>query len=209
MTRVLTPGRRSACRCHWHRSRPCRCRRRGPGLRPRFRWIRRRGEPGLREDLIELAADAAGRAWELASGLSDDAGLTLDPDVDLARRAARTLGTPAFTVLAARSGVPPRDLARQALAWRQGDVAGLRLLRGRWDPAAEDPDTAGLLEAAQAALRAKTGAPEAVQGNWVTAGRLQLRLGRDLRWYPYSRSDQEWEPSGTPETDPVLALANL
>jgi hypothetical protein len=105
--------------------------------------------------------------------------------------------------------VPPRDLARQALAWRQGDVAGLRLLRGRWDPAAEDPDTAGLLEAAQAALRAKTGAPEAVQGNWVTAGRLQLRLGRDLRWYPYSLSDQEWEPSGTPETDPLLALANL
>ena len=165
--------------------------------------------PGLREDLIELAADAAGRAWELASGLSDDAGLTLDPDADLARRAARTLGTPAFTVLAARSGVPPRDLVRQALAWRQGDVAGLRLLRGRWDPAAEDPDTAGLLEAAQAALRAKTGTPEAVQGNWVTSGRLQLRLGRDLRWYPYSRSDQEWEPSGRPETDPVLALANL
>jgi hypothetical protein len=164
---------------------------------------------GLREDLIELAADAAGRAWELASGLSDDAGLTLDPDVDLARRAARTLGTPAFTVLAARSGVPPRDLARQALAWRQGDAAGLALLRGRWDPAAEDPDTAGLLEAAQAALRAKTGAPEAVQGNWVTAGRLQLRLGQDLRWYPYSRSDQEWEPSGTPETDPVSALADL
>ena len=82
---------------------------------------------GLREDLIELAADAAGRAWELASGLSDDAGLTLDPDVDLARRAARTLGTPAFTALAARSGVPPRDLARQALAWRQGGVAGLRI----------------------------------------------------------------------------------
>jgi len=165
--------------------------------------------PGLREDLIELAADAASRAWELASGLSADASLTLDPDADLARRAARTLGTPTFATLAARSGVPPRDLARHALAWRQGGLAGLGLLRGQWDPAAEDPDTAGLLEAAQAALRAKTGAPEAVQGNRITAGRLQLRLGRDLRWYPYSRSDQEWEPSGAPETDPVLALANL
>ncbi len=76
--------------------------------------------PGLREDLVELAADAANRAWELASGLSADAGLTLDPDADLARRAARTLGTPTFATLAARSGVPPRDLARQALAWRQG-----------------------------------------------------------------------------------------
>jgi len=165
--------------------------------------------PGLREDLVELAADAANRAWELASGLSADAGLTLDPDVDLARRAARTLGTPTFATLAARSGMPPRDLARQALAWQQGGLAGLELLRAEWDPAMEDPDTVGLLETAQAALRAKTGAADVVRGNRITAGRLQLRLGRDLRWYPYARSDQDWEPSGAPETDPVLALANL
>ena len=165
--------------------------------------------PGLREDLVELAADAANRAWELASGLSADAGLTLDPDADMARRAARTLGTPTFATLAARSGMPPRDLARQALAWRQGGLAGLELLRAEWDPAMEDSDTVGLLETAQAALRAKTGAADVVRGNRITAGRLQLRLGRDLRWYPYARSDQDWEPSGAPETDPVLALANL
>jgi len=165
--------------------------------------------PGLREDLVELAADAASRAWELASGLSADAGLTLDPDADLVRRAARTLGTPTFAVLAARAGVPPRDLARQALAWRQGGLAGLELLRAEWDPAAEDPDAAELLQAARATLRAKTGAAEAVRGNRITAGRLQLRLGRDLRWYPYARSDQEWEPSGPPQADPALAVADL
>ena len=165
--------------------------------------------PGLREDLVELAADAANRAWELASGLSADAGLTLDPDADMARRAARTLGTPTFATLAARSGMPPRDLARQALAWRQGGLAGLELLRAEWDPAMEDSDTVGLLETAQAALRAKTGAADVVRGNRITAGRLQLRLGRDLRWYPYARSDQDWEPSGAPGTDPVLTLANL
>jgi uncharacterized Zn finger protein len=165
--------------------------------------------PGLREDLVELAADAANRAWELASGLSADAGLTLDPDADLARRAARTLGTPTFATLAARSGMPPRDLARQALAWRQGGLAGLELLRAEWDPAGEDPDTVGLLETAQAALRAKTGAAEVVRGNRITAGRLQLRLGRDLRWYPYARSDQDWEPSGLAQADPALAVADL
>ena len=75
--------------------------------------------------------------------------------------------------------------------------------------AADDPDAVELLQAARMALRVKTGAAEAVRGNRVTAGRLQLRLGRDLRWYPYARSDQDWEPSGAPETDPVLALANL
>jgi uncharacterized Zn finger protein len=165
---------------------------------------------GLREDLVELAADAASRAWQLAVGLSADAGLSLDPDADLARRAARTLGTPAFAVLAARSGVGERDLARQALAWRQGGPAGLESLRAEWDPAADDPDTAGLLAAARYALRAKTGgARAAIQGNRVTAGRLQLRLGRDLRWYPYARSDDEWEPSGAPQADPARALEDL
>jgi hypothetical protein len=159
--------------------------------------------------LVELAADAAGRAWELATGLSADAGLTLDPGADLARRAARALGTPAFATLAARSGVPPRDLARQALAWRQGGLAGLELLNAEWDPAAEDLDAAGLLEPAEAVLRAKAGAAEAVRGNRITAGRLQLRLGRDLRWYPYVRSGQDWEPGGSPDADPALAVADL
>ncbi|HLN69521.1 MAG TPA: SWIM zinc finger family protein [Streptosporangiaceae bacterium] len=165
---------------------------------------------GLREDLLELAADAASRAWEMAVGLSADAGLNLDADADLARRAARALGTQAFGALAARSGVGERDLARQALAWRQGGLAGLDSLHAEWDPAADDPDDAGLLTAARAALRAKTGAAQAaVQRNRVTAGRLQLRLGRDLRWYPYARSDDGWEPSGTPDADPVQALTNL
>jgi len=165
---------------------------------------------GLREDLVELAADAASRAWEMAVGLSADAGLSLDPDADLARRAARALGTPAFAALAARSGVGPRDLARRALAWRQGGPAGLESLHSEWDPAADDPDAGRLLAAARAALSAKTGTAQAViQGNRVTAGRLQLRLGRDLRWYPYARSDDDWEPSGAPEADPDRALADL
>ncbi len=165
--------------------------------------------PGLREDLVELAADAASRGWELASGLSADAGLTLDPGADLVRRAARALGTPAFAAIAARAAVPPRDLARQALAWRQGGLAGLELLSAEWEPTAEDLDATGLLQAARAVLRAKTGAAEAIRGNRITAGRLQLRLGRDLRWYPYTRSDQDWEPSGPAQADPALAVADL
>jgi uncharacterized Zn finger protein len=165
---------------------------------------------GLREDLVELAADAASRAWEMAVGLSVDAGLGLDPDADLARRAARALGTPAFGPLAARSGVGERDLARRALAWRQGGPAGLESLYAEWDPAADDPDAVRLLAAGRAALHDKTGASQAViSGNRVTAGRLQLRLGRDLRWYPYARSDDDWEPSGAPEADPVRALGDL
>jgi len=164
---------------------------------------------GLREDLVELASDAASRAWDMAMGLSADAGLNLDPDADLARRAARALGTPAFATLVARSGVGSRDLARQGLAWRQGGLTGLESLRGEWDPAADDPDAVELLATARVVLRTKTGAEETVRRNQVTAGHLQLRLGRDLRWYPYMRSDEDWEPSGPPETDPARAVADL
>jgi uncharacterized Zn finger protein len=164
---------------------------------------------GLGSDLLELAADAAARAWEMAVGLSADAGLGLSADADLARRAARALGTPAFGPIAARSGIGGRELVRQALAWRHGGLPGLELLHREWDPVAEEPESGDLLKAARTVLRSKTGAAESVEGNRVTAGRLQLRLGRDLRWYPYARSDGDWEPSGPPEADPAQAVAAL
>jgi hypothetical protein len=88
-------------------------------------------------------------------------------------------------------------------------LSGLELLHAEWNPAAEDPDAAELLQAARAALHTKTGAAESVLGNRITTGRLQLRLGRDLRWYPYARSDTEWEPSGPPQADPAQAVADL
>jgi uncharacterized Zn finger protein len=164
----------------------------------------------LGSDLFELAADAAARAWEMAVGLSADSGLGLSVDVDLARRAGRALGTPAFVKLAVRSGVGARELARQALAWRNGGLAGLELLHSEWDPATEEPEAPELLRAARSALRDKNdGAETVVEGNRITTGRLQLRLGRDLRWFPYARSDGDWEPSGPPDPDPARAVADL
>ena len=164
----------------------------------------------LGSDLFELAADAAARAWEMAVGLSADPGLGLSADADLARRAGRALGTPAFVKLAVRSGVSARELARQALAWRHGGLIGLELLYSEWDPATEEPEAPELLRAARSALRDKNGGAEtAVEGNRITTGRLQLRLGRDLRWFPYARSDGEWEPSGPPDSDPARAVADL
>jgi hypothetical protein len=70
-----------------------------------------------------------------------------------------------------------------------------------------EPSAGGGARAARAALRAKTGTAQTVRGNRVSAGRLQLCLGRDLRWCPYARSDQDWEPSGSP--DPARALQDL
>ena len=93
-----------------------------------------------------------------------------------------------------------------------GSTAGwpaLSCLASEWDPVADEPESADLLKAAGNVLRSKTGEAQSVQGNRVTAGRLQLRLGRDLRWYPYARSDGDWEPSGPPQPDPAQAVASL
>ena len=208
--RAWTPGRRSAHRSPQRRSLPCHCRPADPGHPPRFLWIRRLGDPACARTWWNWprTRPAGPGRWRWACPA--DAGLSLDPDIDLARRAASALGTPAFAALAARTGLGERDLARQALAWRQGGPAGLESLGAGWDPAADDPDAARLLTAARAALRAKTNAAQPIiEGNRVTAGRMQLRLGRDLRWYPYARSDDDWEPSGAAEADPARALEDL
>jgi uncharacterized Zn finger protein len=164
---------------------------------------------GLREDLLALAADAAARAWELAVGVDADAGLSLDAEADLARRAGRALGTTAFAALAARSGVDGRELARQGVAWQHGGAAGLELLHAEWDPSADAAGADNLMKAARAVLRDVSGTPARATRNRVTAGRVQLRLGRDLLWYPYVRSDGDWEPAGPPRADPAAAAAAL
>jgi uncharacterized Zn finger protein len=164
---------------------------------------------GLRDDLRALASDAAQRAWQLAVGLDADAGMSLDADADLARRAERALGTPAFSALAERSGIDGHELARRGLAWRHGGPGGLELLHVEWDPDTDAADAADLLKAARVALRDVSGTTARLARNRITAGRAQLRLGRDLLWYPYSRSDDDWEPAGPPQSDPARAAESL
>ena len=130
----------------------------------------------------------------------------MDEDADLARRADVAFGTPAFGRIAARSGVDGRLLARTALAWRYGGQTGLETLTSGWNPHEEQPDAADLLKGAVTALRGATGEPAYVVANKVTAGRVQVRLGRDLLWYPYLSSGEEWEPAGPPHADPVRAI---
>ena len=200
MTRVWMPGPRWLRRHRLGRS-PCRrCHPAGRGIRRRCRspaGVAR----GLRDDLLALAADAAARAWELAVGLDPDAGLHLDADADLARRADRALGTPPCHARRPLRHQRTR-VARRALAWRHGGAGGLELLHADWNPATEATGTAELLTAARAALRDVTPATASVTRNRVTAGRVELRLGRDFLWYPYAQSDGEWEPAARPGPTP-------
>lgn len=159
-------------------------------------------------DLVALATDAARRAWELASG-DGDGGLGLTRDQDLARRAAGLLGSPGLADLAHRAGVSARQLTSWAVAWREAGAPGLAV-------AVEPPtdlDEAALAEGRDALTRTPgaTGDPDVggrvrVAGNWVTVGRRQLRLGRDGRWYLFTKQFNDWMLAAPPSPDPAELL---
>jgi hypothetical protein len=158
---------------------------------------------GLRsEDLVALAADAAARAFQLATG-SGDGGLSLDLEADLARRAAGLLGTgPGLAALAASANMPSRELLRWAVTWQHAGPGGLDALRTTWQPPATD------LAEGRAALErlAGQGAVRAWR-NRLTRGGLQLRRGGDGLWYRFVRSGGEWVLDGRPSPAPDMLLA--
>jgi hypothetical protein len=179
------------------------------------------GRHDLRETLRALAADATARAWQLATGgaalsgsagvagAGDDAGLHLTEDADLARWAARMLGTPQFSELAPRCAMDIRELFRWALAWRHGGATGFEVLRTEWNPATESAGMAEFMKSARIMVRDATGRTARVTQNRITANGQQVRLGRDHLWYPYLRTTDGWEPAGPPHRDPVQAVAAL
>jgi hypothetical protein len=159
---------------------------------------------GLRsEDLVALAADAAARAFQLATG-SGDGGLSLDLEADLARRAAALLGERrGIGALAASAAMPSRELLRWVVTWQHAGRGGLDALRTTWQPAATD-----LAEGRVALDRpAGQGAVRAWR-NRLTHGGLQLRLGGDGQWYRFVRSGGEWLLDGAPSPDPDALVAD-
>jgi uncharacterized Zn finger protein len=155
-------------------------------------------DAGLRpEDLVALAADAAARAFQLATG-SGDGGLSLDLEADLARRAAGLLGERrGIGALAASAGMPSRELLRWAVTWQQAGRGGLDALRMTWQPAAAD------LAEGRVALDRPAG-QDGVRAwrNRLTRGRLQLRLGGDGLWYRFVRSGSDWVLDGPAASEP-------
>lgn len=153
------------------------------------------------EALGRLAADAALRAWQLATDVGDG-DLDLPYDVDLARRAAGLLGTPELTELARRVDLPARELTGWAIAWRDAGTGGLAALREQWNP---DP---AVMQDAAAAVGTAGFHDQKVQiwRNRLTCGRIQLRYGTDELWYPFVKSFGGWDLAGPGAADPESAL---
>ncbi|AXG77288.1 SWIM zinc finger family protein [Streptomyces paludis] len=179
-----------------------------PGRPPSYPQVSGAPDP-LALDL--LASEAAARAHTfLTTGLDPVGALT--PWQDAVRLAAAhpgsglTASTRAlYRDLAAALDRTPTDLARAVAAWRQGGPAGLAALEEPWDP------PAGPFDRARPALVAADFPHFRPWRNRLSTGSLQLRFGRDTLWYGYEsdRGREDWWPRGTPDTDPVGALAAL
>ncbi|WP_188197645.1 SWIM zinc finger family protein [Nonomuraea sp. SYSU D8015] len=92
-------------------------------------------------------------------------------------------------------------------AWRYGGADGLEVLESAWTPPRQD------LARAHARLAAgwEGERPPEIQTwrNRWTIGSLQLRYGRDGRWYPFVEREGRWWPAGPPERDAsTLAAAS-
>ena len=145
--------------------------------------------------LAGLAADAAALARELLVTGPDAIALSFEED--LARRAS-TRSEADVAALALAAEVAPRDLARWADAWREAGRAGVAAVRDTWQPGPGPLDRA----AADLADAGMPGKPKTWR-NRLTQGDLQLRYGRDGRWYRFVRSGADWRLDGPPSASPL------
>jgi uncharacterized Zn finger protein len=151
---------------------------------------------GLRAEILTaLAADAAVRAWELLAGEAEAEELSFEEDV--VRRAA-SLSEGEVAELAMAVGMPVRELAGSAVAWREAGRGGLAAFRGSWQP------RPGQLAEAKAEL-AEAGLPGRTTAwrNRLTHGDIQLRLGTEGRWYRLVKTGTEWLLDGPPVERPL------
>lgn len=159
--------------------------------------------------LEALAADAARRAWQLATG-EGDGGLHLDVETDLARRAAAVLAgpddpAPVVRAMARAAGMTAPRLTSRAIAWRGGGADGLAALLDSWQPGPDE--MADGLVALEDRLPPGATAPRA-QANRITSGRVQLRLGAGGLWYLFAKSGSTWDLTGQGSSDPRTLLTD-
>lgn len=161
-----------------------------------------------------LAADSAVRAYRmLAEALT--AGhetrpvpTELTPRQDAVRLVADARPERRIAIrIAAGSGRQPVELDSTVRAWQYGGTAALTVLEEEWEPGPEELARAHTVLAA--AWEEGERPPLRRAGNrWsAVATGVQLRYGRDGRWWPYREEHGRWVPAGPSDDDPAAALA--
>ncbi|AZM57417.1 SWF or SNF family helicase [Streptomyces sp. WAC 01529] len=184
-----------------------------PGLPPRLDTEAGPAQ-GLDVEAVEfLTAQAAVEAYRLlaealAPGherLAVEDELTVSEDA--VRLAAADPGPAVEARLAAASERGRDGLAIAVRAWRYGGRAALRVLEEEWVP---EEASLARARAALAAAWEDSERPElrTVRNRWTVVGSdVQLRHGRDGRWWPYRKERGRWTPAGPAAHDPATALA--
>ncbi|SFY33325.1 SWF or SNF family helicase [Streptomyces atratus] len=160
-----------------------------------------------------LATDGAARAHRmLAEALSpgheqQPLPAVLTPQQDAVRLVAEARPEPWIAKrLITGSGRRRAELDAAMRAWRYGGVAALAVLDEEWTPGPEAlaGARARLAEAWEEGERPRLRS----SGNrWTdVAGGVQLRYGRDGRWWPYRKEGGRWVPAGPADDDPAAAL---
>ncbi|APU15147.1 SWIM zinc finger family protein [Actinoalloteichus fjordicus] len=159
--------------------------------------------------LTFLAADAAHRAAALLTATTPPPALDRRTD---AIRLAATYDDPALHTRLNATTEDPAAFATAVRAWQLGGPAGLAALETVWTPTAAQAARARDALTAYRDEERPGHVPElrAWRNRWTADDRgLQLRLGRDDRWYPFHRVGDSWQPAAAPGTDPTAALADL
>ncbi|MFD7620574.1 SWF or SNF family helicase [Streptomyces sp. NPDC059802] len=162
-----------------------------------------------------LATDSAARAHRmLAEALSpgherQPLPADLTPQEDAVRLVAEARPEPWIAKrLITGSKRRRADLDAAVRAWRYGGVAALAVLEEEWvpDPEALARARARIAEAWEEGERPRL---RSVGNRWTTVdGGVQLRYGRDGRWWPYRKEGGRWVPAGPADDDPAAALGS-
>ncbi|WP_432186820.1 SWF or SNF family helicase [Streptomyces sp. Tue6028] len=173
--------------------------------------------PGLDPAAIEfVAAAAAGDAYRLLREALTDGhgqqavGQELSLAQDAVRLAAADPDQAVLGRLAEGSGRDAEALRLAVRAWRHGGAAALSVLEDTW--AVEGEALARARDALESAWD-EDERPRLVSADnrWtavgIGGGGVQLRLGRDGRWWPYREERGRWAPAGPAGRDPATALA--
>ncbi|MEV0089853.1 SWF/SNF family helicase [Saccharopolyspora sp. NPDC050642] len=163
------------------------------------------GESPVAADAIAvLAADAADRARSLLAGERVD-----EPDqwTDAVRLSARA-DRDDLTGRAGRAAARPVDFTRAVHAWKLAGKSGLAALEDAWTPPRDARQ-----EIDDAWRDVGLGEPPEVRvwrNRWTLGDHgVQLRLGQDGLWYPFSADGKGWALAGPPVQDAAEALAEL
>ncbi|MFC5720551.1 hypothetical protein ACFP1Z_10300 [Streptomyces gamaensis] len=152
--------------------------------------------------LRALVEDAARRAAALLAG--EGAPLPHDRLTDAVRLLAGPTGKPYTEAAAERLDLPPGRLRHLIAAHGYGGAAGVHVTAHR-TPA--DPDTLAAAEAAIQPVRPAQLSTLERDHNRLTdpAASVQLRLGPDGRWHPFTDWLGTWRPAPGADPDPVAA----